>query len=518
MKNRKSIAMNKKRNVKRSILTAVTLVGAFTLVGLAFLAWQFTSGLRTPARVPAPDYWPTEGWRTSTPEEQGFDSVRLAKGLQSLLDKQVNIDSLLIVRNGYVVLDAHFDPYNGTFPHDLASVTKSVMTTLIAIAAEQGRLDLDQPVVSYFPGRRIANLDERKARLTVRHLAGMVNGMESGCYDGDMPTLQKIRANADWVQAALDRPMVSEPGKEFCYDSPGMHLLSAILQEATGMTALDFARKNLFAPLGIQNVIWETDPQGYMRGWGDLHLLPGDLAKIGYLWLHRGNWNGQQIVSEAWVLDSVKAHSKFIKPDFGYGYGWWVTWGDYQAAGRGGQKVRVMASKNTIVAATGGNYDSAEVESWLVPALIQLKDKRPPNPEGLKMLDSVLRAAEQGASAWTTSSILETVKENSGKPYRCDTNPAGIETVRYEFDGSNQIDLLLKLGGAEYFMPIGLDGIYRLASDGTGSRGYWEDAQTFQFEAFDIGQISRTLVFDGDSLQISLPEANLTVACQVQGN
>ena len=102
-----------------------------------------------------------------------------------------------------------------------------------------------------------------------------------------------------------------------------MHLLSAILQEATGMTALDFARQNLFEPLGIHEVIWEADPQGYTHGWGDLHLKPRDAAKIGYLWLNNGVWEGKQIVSAAWVEDSVKAHSDGGADD--YGYGWWVS-------------------------------------------------------------------------------------------------------------------------------------------------------------------------------------------------
>ncbi len=501
---------------KRIITLVLLAVVALVIIRLAPLVWLATAGLRTPVRVPAPDYWPTDGWRTSSPEEQGFDSARLAQGLQSLQEKQVNIDSLLIIRNGYVVLDAHFDPYDGTFPHDLASVTKSVMTTLIAIASEQGRLDLDRPVISYFPNRTIANLDDRKAHLTVRHLAGMVNGMESGCYDGDALTVQAMRANPDWVRAALDRPMVSEPGKKFCYDSPGMHLLSAILQEATGMTALDFARQYLFEPLGIHDVIWESDPQGYSHGWGDLHLRPEDLAKIGYLWLHRGNWDGQQIVSEAWVLDSVRPHSMFVKPDPGYGYGWWISDKDYQATGRGGQRVRVMASLNLLVVATGADFDYGEVESWLIPLLLQMKDSRPANPKGLAALEAAQAAVQQSVADWTTHYMPETAAAVSGKTYRCESNPADIGAIRMAFDGTTQANLFLKMGGADMVLPIGLDGSYRVSSQGAGYRGYWEDARTFQFQAFDIGLLSRQVVFDGDSLAISLPEAELTVACRVQ--
>ena len=97
--------------------------------------------------------------------------------------------------------------------------------------------------------------------------------------------------------------------------------------------------------------------------------LPEDMAKVGYLWLHRGNWDGRQIVSEAWVLDSVSAHSKFIGVDFAYGYGWWVSPGDYYAVGRGGQRIRVMASANTLVVTTGGTFDYADIQAWLTWSL-----------------------------------------------------------------------------------------------------------------------------------------------------
>ena len=492
------------------IAVILVLIPAGSLVRLA------TGGLRTPARVPAPDYWPTNGWRTSSPEAQGFDSAKLAKGILALHEKQVGADSLMIIRNGYVILDAHFAPYDGTFPHDVASVTKSITTTLIGIAAGQGKLDLDAPIVSFFPNRTIANLDDRKTRITVRHLASMVNGMESGCFEGDEPTLEAMRSQSDWVQAALDRPMVSEPGTEFCYDSPGMHLLSAILQEATGLTAFDFARQNLFEPLGIRNVIWDSDPQGYTRGWGDLHMLPQDAAKIGYLWLHRGNWDGRQIVSESWVLDSVRLHSKFIEPDFGYGYGWWITDKDYQASGRGGQRIRVMATLNLIVVATGSDFDYSAVEAWLIPMLLQVKDSRPTNSEGMAALETALAATEYGTPGWIAHNTPDTAGLVSGKTYRCQSNPANLEAVRMKFDDPEKATLFVKMDGVDMIFPIGLNDSYGLASDGAAFRGYWEDAQTFYFEEFDIGVLSRNLVFDGDSLQVSLPEAELMIACQAE--
>ena len=503
---------------KHILIAGLAIVGALVLIKFGPLAWVFTAGLRTPVLAPAPDYWPTEGWRASSPEAQGFDSAKMAGGLQDMLAQQAEIDSLLVIRNGYIVLDAHFAPYDGTFPHDIASVTKSIMTTLIGIAVDQGKLDLDQRMLSFFPGRAIANLDEGKSRITIRHLVSMRNGMQSGCYEDDEPTLDAMRGAADWVQAALDRPMVSEPGTEFCYDSPGMHLLSAILQEATGMTAQEFAQQNLFTPLGIQEVIWESDPQGYTRGWGDLHLLPEDLAKIGFLWLHRGQWDGRQIVSETWMLDSVRLHSSFIEPDFGYGYGWWISGGDYQASGRGGQRMRVVASRNTVVVVTAVNSDYSEIDAWLTPMLLQLKDTLPANPQGQAALATALANAAQEADGWSAGYFPETAEQISGRIYRCENNPAGIETIHIAFDNPEQAVLLAKIDGMDITWPIGLDGNYRLTPTGTGFRGYWEDAQTFQVEVFNIGLVHRQVQFDEDHIQVSLPEFGLTVACQMQNS
>ena len=500
---------------KKVIKISLLVVAAFLLITVGPLAWLFTAGLRTPVRVAEPDYWPTDGWRTSSPEAQGFDSVKLAEGLQDIQAREINIDSLLIIRNGYVILDAHFNPYDGSFPHDLASVTKSVMTTLIAIAAEQGKLDLDAPVVSFFPERTIANLDDRKARLTVRHLTRMAGGLETDCQD-DHATIVAMTSQPDYVQAALDRPMISEPGSKFCYDSPGMHLLSAILQESTGMTALDFARRNLFEPLGIHEMTWEVDPQGYSRGWGDLHLLPEDAAKIGYLWLHRGQWDGQQIVPEEWVLDAVKPHSTFVGDDIAYGNGWWISLADYYASGRGGQKIHVVAMRNTVVVTTGANFEYDDIGEWLTPLMVRAKKLLPANPQGLAALAATVASARQGTGDPIVESSTGSSQAISGKVFRCEDNIVGLKSMNVDFSDPAFATLYLDLADTEYTWPIGLDGHYRISPEGAGMRGYWKDSQTFLLETFDIGIVNRQLEVDGDRLVFSLPDAELKIACQVQ--
>jgi CubicO group peptidase (beta-lactamase class C family) len=487
--------------------TRTIVVGLISVAILTILALLFIPRLFKPGQISTQTYWPTEGWRTSTPEEQGFDSVKLVEGLQTMQEDHIAIDSLLIIRNGYVVLDAYFYPYDNTIPHKLASVTKSVMTTLIGIAADQGKLLLDQPMVSFFPDRTIANLDSRKELVTVWHLVSMRNGFESGCLAGDEKTLNAMRANPDWVQAAIDRKMVREPGTSFCYDSPGMHLLSAILQEATGMTALDFARQNLFEPLGIREAFWQSDPQGYTHGCGDLYLKQRDAAKIGYLWLNNGVWEDKQIVSASWVTDSVKAHSN--AGEDGYGYGWWVAEDSYYALGRGGQNIRIYPSHNAIIVTTASGSDYDQIVPLLVAAFVEPDEPLPANLASVAKLDATLTALAQAPSPWPVGPLPDMAIAVSGKTFVFGPNAANLKTLRLQFNDTTEATAYMNLQGLEVIWSIGLDGRYRLTPDGQGLRGYWADPQTFVIEIFEVGLTTRWLHFEDDRVEINSPELGL---------
>ncbi len=503
--------MNARRIIHIGLVTVLALV-----LGLGGVtAWFATAGMRAPVTVAEPVYWPTEGWRTTTPEAAGYNSRAASDALQELHRRGIAIDSLMIIHNGYVALDAYFAPYDGSFAHNLASVTKSVMTTLIGIAADQGRIDLDKPMVSYFPDRTIANMDERKARLTVRQLASMVNGMESGCYEDDAGTVQSMRSHPDWLQAALDRPMVDEPGTKFCYDSPGMHILSGILQEATGQTALQFGQQYLFGPLGIHDAIWDVDPQGYNRGWGDLYLTPASAAKIGYLWLHQGNWDGKQIVSQAWVLGSVHPQIRPVNHDYAYGYGWWINNSHYFAAGRGGQEIRVFPTLNTVVVITGGGYDFSDIEGFLIPSVILSMVPRPDNAGGQAALQATLNSLGEAVEHPAVTFTPEIAKEVNGKTYQCENNPAGLESMALDLSDPSVAALDQRVQGQDVPWTIGLDGHYRIVADGDALRGYWEDEHTFRLEQFDIGTQVYRLKLEGTLAQVIVEGADLTINCRM---
>lgn len=498
---------------RKKMKTKYIAIGIGAVLILVILAIVLIPKQDEPAQTFTPTYWPTEGWQTSTPEEQGLDSVKLVEAIQEIQKQNIPVNSLMLIRNGKVLLDTYFyNPYDGAFPHDLASVTKSVMTTLIGIAVGQGKIELDKPMLSYFTGRTIANLDERKESITIRHLVGNVNGMESGCLAGDQPTIQAMTSTPDWVQHALDRKMVQEPGKSFCYDSPGIHLLSAILQESTGMTTLEFARQYLFEPLGIKGAIWEGDPQGYIRGWGDLHLYPQDAAKIGYLFLANGIWEGEQIVPADWAEQAVT--SQVNAGDDDYGYGWWINEGSFSASGRGGQKVFVVPSLNAIVVTTGGGFEYDQIDPYISAAVIDPSNPLPANPQGVAQLEAALDTLVKEPPALPGGEVPQTAAEISGKTYIFEPNPAMLKSATLEFNDPAEATIYLDLLGKEVTWKIGLDGQYRQSPEGSLQRGYWKDAQTFVIEVFDVGMDNRTFTFTDE--RVLVDASGLTIEGKMQ--
>jgi CubicO group peptidase (beta-lactamase class C family) len=486
---------------------------------------------QAPIAVPPPSYWPTQGWQTSTPEEQGFDSARIAEGLQSMRDRGIDIHSLTVIRNDQMILDAYFYPYDGESSHVTASVTKSVLTTLIGIAADQGKLSLDDRMVSFFPDRAIANRGFWKDRITVRQLAGMTSGLD--CVSAnDEQTLTEMGAAPDWVQFTLDLKVTHIPGTYFEYCSPGMHVLSAILQEATGVTAAEFARIHLFEPLGITDVLWESDPQGYTDGWAGLYLQPRDLAKIGFLMLHQGRWDGKQIVSSRWVTEATRLQKKTGRGD-DYGYGWWVPqpaqFVEFVAAGRGGQHIRVLPQLNTVIVTTGGGFEWNDIVPLLVPAMVDPAEPIPANPVGMDRLAATLTAILQPPAPQPVPPLPETAYDISGKTYAFEYSPLDLKTLRWQFDGSDEASLFASFyNQPDRQLRVGLDGVYRMFPVGEhgfpmGIRGRWIDAQTFLFEYDTITNLDAfalELHFDGDTVTIHAKErthqAELTLQGRVQ--
>jgi CubicO group peptidase (beta-lactamase class C family) len=237
--------------------------------------------------------------------QQGFTDFGIISGEKQCVRPGLLVveqGSLLIVRHGKIVAEAYYAPYFPGIPHAIYSCTKTVTGTLMAIAWKEGLLDSpSHRVLDFFD--RHSTLDDQKEAITVQSLLDMTSGLEwtEPLQDAGPVSVIAMEFSPDWVKFILDRPMSSAPGEVFDYNSGNPHLLSAILAKLTGMSALEYAKSKLFGPLGINQVYWREDPQGISIGGYGLYLQPRDMAKIGYLYLRNGVWEGKQLLPSAWI-------------------------------------------------------------------------------------------------------------------------------------------------------------------------------------------------------------------------
>jgi CubicO group peptidase (beta-lactamase class C family) len=478
----------------------------------------------TPASVSArelPDYWPIGGWRTSTPEEQGIDSEKLADMLAHIQEQALDIDSVTVIRNGTMVLDATLGLFPPDSKHIIHSCTKSIISALIGIAIDQGYIEsVQQPVQDLFPERSVANLTADKEAMTLEHVLMMATGLN--CRDSYLYRwrgLNKMRQSPDWVQFVLDLPMAEEPGTRFEYCNSASFLLSAIIQETTGMTALEFARENLFAPLGISDVAWPANPQGINIGWGELRLRPHDMAKIGYLYLNQGMWDGEQVIPSAWIRASTREHISAETLQDGYGYQWWIdASGVYMALGYAGQYIVVLPEKDMVVVFTSDLPENhffvpnILTESFIIPAAASA-EALPPNPDGVARLQALIEEVGQlqviPQPVPTPPAIAESIL---GETYVMEQNPIGVRSfsiVRQEGD-----EMVLRAtyeGDVELEVRIGLDGVPRLSPGSwempMAYTGGWEGESGFIAELDELGNLTQVRVeyhFEGDNVTATI--------------
>ena len=254
----------------------------------------------------------------------------------------------------------------------------SSCSIILGIAREEGYIgSLDQRVLDLFPDRTVENLDAWKEEMTLRDLLTMTAGFDArDSYLYDWEYLDRMHDAEDAVQYVLDLPMAEEPGTRFEYTNGVSHLLSCIITETTDKTALEFARERLFEPLGVTDAEWTNDSRGNNWGYSGLYLAPHDMAKIGYLFLNGGEWDGERIVSSEWVEEatSVHVHAGTLLDD--YGFQWWMSpRGYYSAIGYKGQFIHVVPDLNLVVVTTGHIEEDfmrvqSLLEAFVIPAVV----------------------------------------------------------------------------------------------------------------------------------------------------
>ncbi len=457
-----------------------------------------------------------------------MDSAPLAQALEMARNREVNIHSLLIVRNGFQVLDAYFYPFGRASTHDVASVTKSITSVLVGIAVDEGYFSgAEQTVLSLFPGQPIKNVSEQKRALTLAHLLTMTSGLDCR-FEPAEPTLREMMRSPEWVPFVLDLPMISKPGSNFVYCSSGFHLLSGILSRTTGQSAFEFARGQLFGPLGINESSWPADRQGINHGWGDLQMLPTDMAKIGYLFLNQGRWDGRQILSAGWIAKSTAPLIELRGREQCYGYGWWVYPRRkpmiYEALGRGGQRISVCPEKNLVVVFTGGGFEPGDFAPF-IDAAIKSDRALAPNPGAYARLQALVQDATKPPKSGPVQPLPGLAKEIAGKTYRLGQNSMGLQTLCLRFKEGDTATLDIALPEGQLTLPVGLDGVYRFgkwAPDNKAAalRGSWKSENEFTLTVNTVSGINcyqMKLTFQENSLTLQLNEITGLVHETIQG-
>ena len=275
--------------------------------------------------------------------------------LVQTLDRHGPISSILITQQGGLVTEHYFGTMNALRGHNIKSASKSVLSILVGIAIEKGYLEgVEQQIGEFFPEYFNNSSDSEKASITIEDLLTMRSGLAST----SRANYGRWVSSSNWIQYALDRPLQGTPGQDRIYSTGNTHLLAVILQRATGLNTLQFANKYLFGPMDIQITGWDRDPQGYYLGGNNMAMRPRDMVKIGQLMMNLGQYNGEQLVSEEWIIQSVEPVTG-RRGQNNYGYLWFRRMADnyhmVYAFGNGGQYILMLPELESVITITTRN-------------------------------------------------------------------------------------------------------------------------------------------------------------------
>jgi CubicO group peptidase (beta-lactamase class C family) len=318
-----------------------------------------------------------QSFALAKPAAVGLDSALIASAFRRGAEL-APLTSLLVVRDGKLVGERYYRGLTRGRTVNIKSASKSVLSALIGIAVQQGKLRIDQPIGELYPQAFANEPDPRKKAITVRQLLTMKAGLESTSFDNYGAWVN----SRNWVRDALRRPFVCEPDTCMVYSTGNSHLLSVLLTRATGLSTRDFANRYLFGPLDTQIPGWTRDPQGFYLGGNEMNLTPRQMLRLGLLYLDGGKANGKQIIPADWIRESWGEYATSPWNGHRYGLLWWSrNSGNYKvhfAWGYGGQFVFVVPQLRLVAVMTsslgdtrnGRHNDSLHrlVDDYLIPA------------------------------------------------------------------------------------------------------------------------------------------------------
>ena len=444
----------------------------------------------------------------SAPEQQGIPSAAILAFVKAAQKSVQSLHSFMLLRHGIVVAEGWWYPYRPEAPHMLFSLSKSFTSTAVGFAVAEGRLSVEDTVVSFFPEdapKKVSangRTNHALAAMKVRHLLSMSTG-----HDQDATERTLRRKDRHAVKAFLSLPVEHEPGTHFVYNSAASYMLSAIVQKLTGQSLIDYLTPRLFEPLGIQGAIWESyiNHEGTavnFGGWG-LNVKTEDIACLGQLYLQKGVWNGKRLLPAAWVKQATSkqvSNAPNQNPDWeqGYGYQFWRCQPDgvYRGDGAFGQYCIVMPEQEAVLAITAGVPDMQAVLNlvWdkLLPAIA--KGPLPVDDEAAKKLALTLKGLKLVPPKGEATSPL--AARLSGKTYSFEHNYETLQSLGFDFE-ANRIAYQLTGGGkrrGKHTLAFGrggwVEGVAPLGAQSpqpVAASGVWKAEDTFELTLCQYG-------------------------------
>lgn len=456
----------------------------------------------------------------STPEQQGVASVGILEFVDAL-EQIDSVHSFMLLRRGNVIAEGWWAPFERDDPHQLFSLSKSFASTAVGLAVEEGKLSINDSVVSFFPDQVPEDASDNLKAMRIRDLLSMSTGHIS-------EDLRKFSFQSDSVLTKdfLSLPVKHLPGTHFLYNTPATYMCSAIVQKVTGQSLIDYLTPRLFNPLGIEGATWSESQQGIALGGFGLSLRTEDIARFGQLLLQRGEWNGRQLISQDWVEAATsKQTSNGSDPesDWNQGYGfqfWRCRHNAYRGDGAFGQFCIVMPEEDAVLAVTSGAGDMGAImrETWdhLPPSF-----QRGPLPHNAAKLEELeKRLANLTLPTPTGKATSHLAAEVSGKHYVLKPNDLGLQQLEFDPDDTSSVtfsgesSLRIPIGSTDWVRErvsaVGplvdrLSSAGNVATTGIATSGAWSDPNTFHHRIWFYEspyRLDLTYRFEGDSIHI----------------
>jgi hypothetical protein len=371
------------------------------------------------------------------PEAQGVSSSAIRAFVEAADQTIDSLHSFMLLRHGHVLAQAWWPPYEPQRPHMLFSLSKSFTSTAIGLAVAEGRLSIEDRVLSFFPEQAPAQVSEHLAAMRVHDLLSMSTG-----HSADVTGPMREQPDGDWARAFLAQPVEHTPGTHFVYNSGASYMLSAIVQRLTGMTLLEYLQPRLFAPLGIERATWESCPRGInVGGWG-LSITTADIARFGQLYLQKGVWQGARILPEAWVQAATARQAdndNQTEIDWrqGYGYQFWrCRHAAYRGDGAFGQFCVVMPEQDAVLAITSGVGNMQAVLNLVWEHLLPAMQDAPLPDDGAAREALSRKLGQLGLAPQQGRRSSPMAAQVSGRTYRFEKNDQDVDAITLDFDAA----------------------------------------------------------------------------------